>query len=411
MSDGMRRAVCRLMFLIMCVLPTVMVLHWIFTPPTPLQWELAIRGSLGTRASVQSVQTPLPSMTILESVVLTNPVNQQSFPIGTITVNVKPDERQFYLRALQLDTKTLGHFIAPMHRMFETRAAGEKVATCRFAKETRLVDATRRSRETVLYNVRVKFVPTATSQFVVINFDLNEQTDRPIVATIERKFGNGSQPASTIWTLDTSNQILPCWMLQEVIPGLASLGPHGEFRGTLSFDSQGDGHVRGQINRIDLSALVQKPFQHEIDGELDVVIEACHLRQHVIHRLDAQAKYRNVRMGLSLIGNLVQHMESTLAQPLTQLPDPCPLGPSQFAFRIQEGSLVVMADGGVVARDGNQRPLLLLNNQDSFPVRDLVAVLGLPGDPGTWSAPMLGLLKRLTPQPPYTSSRPGRNYE
>lgn len=68
LSDNQRRALCRLVFLLVCALPTAAVVYSIVHQPGPVQWERFIQAQLGIKVRIESVETPAPAHTILRGV-------------------------------------------------------------------------------------------------------------------------------------------------------------------------------------------------------------------------------------------------------------------------------------------------------------------------------------------------------
>ena len=68
LSDDQRRTICRLLFLLLCALPTAIVVYFILHRPSPRDWERQIRAELGTLVKIDSVETPTPSLTMLRGV-------------------------------------------------------------------------------------------------------------------------------------------------------------------------------------------------------------------------------------------------------------------------------------------------------------------------------------------------------
>ncbi len=73
MSDNSRRAVCRLAFILLCALPLSLILYRIFHPVTTTHWQQAIKANLGLTAQIESVETPLPFVTLFHNVKLIDP--------------------------------------------------------------------------------------------------------------------------------------------------------------------------------------------------------------------------------------------------------------------------------------------------------------------------------------------------
>ena len=69
-TDNHRRLVCRLAFLLTCILPTILVGYWVLHPTTSSDWEQRIQADLGLTVKIGRVETPRAGITELHNVQL-----------------------------------------------------------------------------------------------------------------------------------------------------------------------------------------------------------------------------------------------------------------------------------------------------------------------------------------------------
>ena len=87
MSDNQRRVLCRLVFLLVCALPTAVSSYWICHPQTATDWAQAIQAETGLVASIDFVETPSPYETVLHNLQLTDP--EQGILFETVQVRIR----------------------------------------------------------------------------------------------------------------------------------------------------------------------------------------------------------------------------------------------------------------------------------------------------------------------------------
>ena len=80
MHDRTRRLLCRLGFLLLCVLPTLAVAAWASVVCSPayvaarrVAWETRLSHHLGLSVQLQGVRNPTRGVTVLEGLVLSDP--------------------------------------------------------------------------------------------------------------------------------------------------------------------------------------------------------------------------------------------------------------------------------------------------------------------------------------------------
>lgn len=73
MSDRSRRWICRLLFALLCVTPTLWVWLRIANRPQSAHWQTLLELQLGFPVEIDSVSTPVPDLTVLQGVRLLHP--------------------------------------------------------------------------------------------------------------------------------------------------------------------------------------------------------------------------------------------------------------------------------------------------------------------------------------------------
>lgn len=259
MSDNQRRALCRILFLLVCFLPTVGVLYWICHPQTAGSWERAIHAELGIETHIDSIETPGLYVTILRGLEFSDP------EVGSLLKTVEAriefgDVNQIYIpyKVQNLTNKSLTCLLKNINRNLVRSQGVDKRWRISFEKDTLVEEAIAAELRS-----QVSFSGPANSgnQFDAVpgvalsnlQIDLGSGMEGADGAFVSARFnvaGASGELASDKYVgcrisktdqyghvieLNTNNVPLPCWLVADTVPFVpASLGGEATFAGELT---------------------------------------------------------------------------------------------------------------------------------------------------------------------------------
>lgn len=296
MSDNQRRTVCRIVFLVLCALPTFAAIYAVFHRPTTTQWQNLIRAQSGIPVQIAAVETPVPFTTILRGVRIPD-----SFMRGGIELN--PDLRIDEIRIDFGDTQNVVSVVQPIKIPMESLSH----VVQRFMNHFNQIDFDHKT-----WRVEFAKVVLADPQSAATDFDL-----KPVIMSVGREdtsTGSGIRGQLMAWTqnessdglanssavnvsfdddgalLKTGNDGVPARLLRFWYPELRLLGSHCHFHGKLTVNSieQGTGTIRGQLLGVELDRLAA-PYDLGLVGQCDINDLRCDFQNH-------RLEYGNMRI-------------------------------------------------------------------------------------------------------------------
>jgi len=289
MSDNQRRVLCRLVFLLVCALPTAITSYWICHPQTADGWAQAIQAKTGLIASIDSVETPSPYETVLRQLRLTDP--DEGILLETVEVRIrfgKQVEVEIPYEVSNVNNHGLACLIKTINKNAVRRGV-DKDWRLRFAKPLKIARGeasgrfassqatTKNSSLAMLYNQQNSFEIEGLSLDIGPSFDgtdvsanfalpqpahLQQVVDLRSRNRIEIQLKKEPQ-GQAIW-LETFGQTLPCWLAADLIGDFIvdfneGLGSDAEFTGELKVQSrlagkQNEVYLDGVLSQLSLSS-------------------------------------------------------------------------------------------------------------------------------------------------------------
>lgn len=267
MSDNQRRVICRLVFLLVCALPTAISSYWICHPQTADGWAQAIKAETGLEASIDSVETPSPYETVLRQLTLTDP--EQGILFETVEVRIrfgKQVEVEIPYEVRNVNNHGLARLIKTINQNV-VRGGVDKNWRLRFTQPLKIARgdapagftgpqaATENSLLAMLYDQQNSFEIEGLSLDVGPSFDgtdVRASFELPQPAHLQQVVGSRARKGidiqlkkepqgQAIW-LDTFGQTLPCWLAADFIGDFIvdfdeGLGSDADFTGELKVKS------------------------------------------------------------------------------------------------------------------------------------------------------------------------------
>lgn len=387
MHESTQRLLCRVAFLLGCVLPTLGTLSWIAYRQS--SWSVAavetqLSETIGLKCRVTRYYNPKPTKWIFEDLrleragtdAITLPVLQAELIDGqwqlaadeaTVDWNSK-DRLWETLQEAILLRRSAGH---PLQlNVGEVRITGRELPPLRHLSVTHKADAQ----------------PALVGQAVVVG----ETTDSPAPHSTSR-------PAIHL-ALDTSSPQLRLQVgsqegiatrhLGQVLPQLADLGDNTYFQGWMTFQLGTPGanvgpnvEVRGNLRRFDLETALASRFRQHGAGQADLYLESVLIRDGVLHQAHGVLASRNGQVSTRLIDRAVQHLQLRLV-PIARDRDLVAFHELAVGFRLDRGRMTLtglcenMPQGTMLA--GLDQPLLLESLTTILPATNLASVFHEP---------------------------------
>ena len=274
MSDNQRRTVCRILFLLVCALPTTLVAYWIGHPQTTGGWELAIKAQLGVTASIDSIETPGPNVTILRGLTLSDP------EIGTLLQTVEAriefgKVKNFIAiryKAQELSNRGLACLVKKVNQNLVRAHGADKPWRLEFSKDSVVeqVDSVQLPNpdqagdpnSITIAGLTIDVIPSVDGTTAKAYFKVpsDPHPDRTVVCEISK-----SENQPQLVQIDTNQVFLPCWLVSDSVPLIRSivlsLGQDACFAGKVALNStsgKSELFIDGNINQVDLKRSLRR---------------------------------------------------------------------------------------------------------------------------------------------------------
>ncbi len=263
LSDNQRRVFCRMGFLLLVVLPTLLVLRMVLEESPRTKLLTALRTTTGLRATASRIETPRPGQYGLHDVTIDGGAlgDIRLGPVRVVcgeTCLVEVDE------TLRVDPQQL----AALARQFCSTTLPtipQQGANCRpiLLSCKKMIVADRAQpldpqRQMILGPVEMLFGTTDDRSVVEFRFQPAGQAGSvPTSIFIERHLGDGSPDRIRLET--GPGQSLPVWMLESFWPAAERFGSAAQFAGRIELQAGSgkilEGTCAGDIWQIDLEKL------------------------------------------------------------------------------------------------------------------------------------------------------------
>lgn len=403
MQATYRLLVCRLGFLLLCLLPTLAVCAACLYRATPwyahraaLAWEQAIEEQLGLIAEVDRVVREGNARCLLQGVqIFDSESRARLVRIRTLAVEDTPGGTVLRASQTEVEPQRLGL----LHRVLlqrVLRTTNRQLPLHFSASEVTLLGES--ARTLVEVEASVEADPTATRGLAEFRVAGVEMT-RPARLQVERNAQTA--PASVSWRLET-NVALPCSLLADVVGGLNRLGARCQFRGVATADDRSDGwsgEIVGSFTAVELDRLLQ-PFPHRIRGLATVDLRRVRFRSGRIVSAAGQLRSDGGVVATSLVESLGRAL--ALDDRLTTRQRAAPLHrytSLAVGFELNRGSLLVTGlcdspERGILLQSAAGP--LLTGTSTTSPAVSLTRALS-PGDHLVPATREVGLLLRVLP--------------
>ena len=393
MHDRTRRQLGMLAFVVLCLVPTAIVLAY------GVAWRLPgqvgkeagrLSSLLGLKVALQGVEYPRPGVVRYAGLELTDAETQKTvLRCQRLETEWRAQtDKQGQARPCLVLTATEPHLEA--EGLSQIWRLVHEVLTCRADRSG--MDARLSAGQLALQlgENPLKLVDVCGSldartegTLAEIGFRLAgcEQADG-----VKLRIGRNrqTQPATTGFALQTGPTPLPCSLLAAVFPMLEPMGP-SRFHGDLwaSQTPEGwDGGLRGSFSDVDLERLLDGRLPQKIIGTVQVVVDEGRFRHGRLEQLVGSMTGGQGKVSRSLLDAAVKQLRLVRGPEISGAPPLLPYEQLRFRFALDSRGLMLRGecqeeDSGVIFVD-RYGPLLGQTDWQTQPVVALVRTL-MPG--------------------------------
>ena len=297
MSDSSKRTVCRIAFLLLCVLPLSLVTYRIFHPVTTDHWQQAIKADLGLVTRIDDVQTPLPFITQFNDIQLEDAELGQLVHLDQLQLTVGPTNTIVIDDPIQINGSSMIRIVQRLRDSLLRTHSASKSWKIRLNDVTIVRPQSPLTEQLPIQSVEIAINPYPTITITDIELDLANDTNNNLVRVSLRRNRDDNGIRETI-ELATGQSYVPCWLIHELLPDMSSFGPACSFAGFTKMENGSNGWsgvVEGNFRQLDLASLA-KPYQRNIEGLCDLWVPNCVIENSKIKSITTEFRCESGRM-------------------------------------------------------------------------------------------------------------------
>jgi hypothetical protein len=285
MHESTQRLICRIGFVLLCLVPTTAVLGWGISRKMPghvREQEQQLSDLLGLRATVVGVSHPWPGAVLYEGLRLTDPeTGELVLRCRLLEVEGRSDSMMLTVSQPEIHaarSDRLARILSRCLRREMTSASNIEI----HARELvwRVASTQDAESAVTLTALQGKLQHGSADAEALLKFQLaGQESNEPIEVRLTRS--RQINPPTTEFSLKTGETSLPCLLLNSVVDATAWLGDESRFRGLVSAveTPQGwNGELEGIFSQVDLQTLVTERFPHKLTGPAEIQIERALFR-------------------------------------------------------------------------------------------------------------------------------------
>jgi hypothetical protein len=395
-------------FLVVCAVPTLVVLGWAVWHHTPGHRQACARRiahRLGVRASLANVSHPRPGATIFRGLELADiETGRTLLAVDELHAVGSRDTRLLSASRVQI---AHSHF-DPLWKILSARLRAWSCGSVRFAVNRVLLG------EQTFAQVRGRLESTSAGAQTLVRFDLADAaTTAPVWLRVVRD--RQTSPPSTRIEVNTGDTWLACSTLGPVAPSLSQLGDTARFCGWLWAGKRSggwEGELAGTLTGVDLERLVSVGYPHRLSGMAGIVVQRANFRCGRLEVATGSFVAGPGVIGRSLCQAAVDRLQLTTVDPMVGSRDPLPYEQIAFSYAVNADGLW-LGGGCHAAPEGtilttSTGPLLAAPRHQPLPVVALVRTLVPRHDLLVPATPEAGSLTQVLPLPTGTRARTAR---
>ena len=308
MHEATQRRLLRCAFLLLCVLPTLGVVIWVFAwslPGHTARLEQQLRNRLGAVVRIDRVTHLRPGALRLDHLQLIDPETRQ--PLAEIgSLHWQCTDAALKLTGTQATVPQ--HQWRRLWSLLQDRLLHQDVLKGRSASMSfdQLTIETR-GEPCRLYDLDGALYHEQTTWCADLRMQPEKESDQPPLQMSVRRERASDQPITKL-LLDTHSQSVSLSFLPDSMH--RRLGLHSAFHGRLSVtcdDGNWNGHMAGGLEGVDLKALIAPELPYHLDLRVDVEIAEADFGSAGLEQARGSCAATSGTMGRPLVSSLVAH--------------------------------------------------------------------------------------------------------
>ena len=313
LSDNQRRTICRVLFLLLCALPTLATVYFATHQRTAKDWAQILQAELGVDTSIGVVETPRPGEMVFHDVQLKDVTGEVIFVSLKAKVTLGNINEIEFQNPIQINRKGLNGFLKEASARLVKSRADFKPWSVKF-QDVQIVDGPDPSFQNqgfYLQDVHVagrdgqNGIHITASAYGLGAIDFSRA---PYGSKYEGQFEI---------KINTNENAVPCWLAADWFPELKQLGTQAHFKGGAAINSRGGSmysSLSGSFVGVDLSRMPGINFGYA-DTSQSIYVQDLQLEDTV---------WRNGEAMLVLDGYRKVNLKDFILQPAE--PVDAPLG-------------------------------------------------------------------------------------
>jgi hypothetical protein len=388
MVNQKRRWICRIVFLLLAVFPTLFMSAWAGWAHARRvdrekrdAWEHRIVQELGLIGQAREFTEGQRGDLTLEDVTLVDPETEQ-LVTSLRRVHVAPaGERGWVIDAAypQIPGEQLLRLWNPIYdRLRRSRGNNDWSGLLTANNVTLKYD---RQQSETLSHVECQFGSSRSGAFAKMNFvvaGLNMSRRAELIVSRDREL----ESPETVMLFNTGPQPLPCSLAYAAVPTLEHLGRDCRFQGKLKLRLSEQGwrgdELSGQLTHVDLSTLITEVFAHHLlTGDATIDIRQARFEDGRLTIAEGVVYSENGLVSRSLLDGAAEHLGWHIADQVREKTETrFRYAQMHFDFQLHESGLTVhgkCGEPGVIML-GEDGPLAW-ESGESIPVTNVVRLL------------------------------------
>jgi len=267
LHETTQRRVCRVTFLVLCVVPTLLTLVGIAYCNRPWRendWQRALRQKLHVRVSLDDISSPRPGLTVLKNVRLGDLRTDRTLGVvNELCFHRKDSRLLLHAEHLAIEAEHLPAFSAAL----STWLATDVLVPLDFQADELTITNT--SMQTLQLE---NLVATGDKGDAGTHrYRLQAQQGGEILQILL-----DNQGGRLHGSLDTRRASLPAWLIGSLVPGFAGCG-EARFSGEVIVENENHdlhGELRGEFEGVNLQQWIGVGSRHHIQGVCEVQLQA-----------------------------------------------------------------------------------------------------------------------------------------
>lgn len=341
MHERTRRLVCRVCFLSVCLLPTVVVVAWVgvhLQPWRARSYEQLLSERLGAKVRLTSVTNPRPGVMRFCGVAWAD----QEFDRAVLAIQqLDVVQGRAALRLVASGTTTISPAgLAAMHRLASERLKRADAMPIRLMSGE--VNCRLNDRSITLVNLDAGIELVTNGAQATAVFHVAGVEGDPLRLRLVRN--RQITPPTFAWELVTGQTPLPCWLVAEMLPALNRFGVETTFRGSawaVKSDQGWTGQVKGQFAAVDLQSALEGIVPDNITGHTRIDVEHAEFLAGRLISLTARANGGPGKIGRGLLSTISERLEAAAPIDSGDLPDQVDYEQLDAVFRIDARGLAI----------------------------------------------------------------------